>query len=74
MNKRKALIGWLMYTAAKPIAKRTMKRKAKAAVPGTRSGSRFAPNTAAIVTAAGAVAGGLLFWRRKRSDDGPTPS
>jgi hypothetical protein len=69
MKKRQAVIGWVVYKAAKPFAKRTMKRKAKAAVPARRSGSRFVPNTAAIVAALGAVGGALLFWRKKKSGD-----
>jgi hypothetical protein len=74
MNKRKALIGWLVYSAAKPIAKRAVKQKAKAAVPATRSGSRFVPNTAAILAGVGAVTGALLFWRKKSDDSGATES
>lgn len=74
MNKRKALIGWLVYSAAKPIAKRAVKQKAKAAVPAKRSGSRFAPNTAAILAGVGAVAGALLFWRKKSDDSGSNES
>jgi membrane-associated phospholipid phosphatase len=68
LNKRKALIGWIVYTIAKPIAKRTVKTKAKAAVPGRRSGS-WVPNTAAIVAGAGAALGALAFWRKRRTDD-----
>jgi LPXTG-motif cell wall-anchored protein len=68
LNKRKALIGYLVYTAGKPIAKRALKQKAKEAVPGTRAGSR-APNTSAIVAGAGALLGGLLFWRKRRGRD-----
>jgi LPXTG-motif cell wall-anchored protein len=74
MKKRQAVVGWLVYKAAKPIAKRTMKRKAKAAVPARRSGSRWMPNTAAIVAALSAVGGALLFWRKKKSGgDEPSP-
>jgi LPXTG-motif cell wall-anchored protein len=72
LNKRKALIGWLVYTAAKPIAKRVVRRKAKSAVPGTREGSRM-PNTAAMVAGIGAALGGLLFWRRRRSEQEESP-
>jgi LPXTG-motif cell wall-anchored protein len=72
LNKRKALIGWLVYTIGKPIAKRAMKSKAKAAVPGTRPGSRK-PNVAAIVAGASALLGGLMFWRRRRSEHEETP-
>jgi LPXTG-motif cell wall-anchored protein len=72
LNKRKALIGWLVYTIGKPIAKRTMKSKAKSAVPGTQRGSRK-PNAAAIVAGASALLGGLVFWRRRRSGEEETP-
>jgi hypothetical protein len=72
LNKRKALIGWLAYTAAKPIAKRVVRRKAKSAVPGTREGSRM-PNTAAMVAGIDAALGGLLFWRRRRSEQEESP-
>jgi hypothetical protein len=69
VNKRKAIIGWLVYTAAKPIAKRALRSKAKSAVPGKQRGSRK-PNVAALVAGAGALVGGLLFWRSRRDDDG----
>ena len=71
-NRRKAMMGWLIYTAAKPIVKRVLRRKAKDAVPGTRSGSK-APNNAAIAAAAAAAIGALMFWRR-RGDDDSSPS
>lgn len=69
LSKRKALIGYLAYVTGKPILKRVMKRKAKAVVPGTRPGSRI-PNVPAIVAAAGAVLGGLFFWRRRKGRGG----
>jgi hypothetical protein len=72
LNRRKAMIGWMVYTAAKPIAKRVLARKAKGAVPGTREGSR-APNTAAIVAAAGAGLAALMFWRKRGSGDDAPP-
>ncbi len=68
LNRRKALIGWLVWTAAKPLARRALRSKAKGAVPGRREGSR-APNKAAIVAGLGALAAVLMFWRR-RGDDG----
>jgi hypothetical protein len=74
LNRRKAFIGYLAYTIGKPVAKRALKRKAKAATPGKREGSRM-PNAAAIVAGAGAVLGGLLFWRNRRgSDEESSPS
>ena len=68
LNRRQALIGYLAYTAGKPIIKRVVRSKAKSAVPGTREGSR-APNTAALVAVAAALLGALAFWRRRRSDE-----
>ena len=68
LNRRKAFIGYLVYTLAKIGVKRVVKQKAKAAVPGTREGSRM-PNAAAIIAGAGAVLGGLLFWRNRRGGD-----
>ena len=68
LNRRKAMLGWLVYTAAKPIVKRVVRSKARGAVPGTRAGSR-APNTPAIIAGLGALAAGLMFWRRRRGDD-----
>jgi hypothetical protein len=74
LNRRKAMIGWLVYTAAKPIAKRALKAKAKSAVPGTTAGGRR-PNAAAIVAALGALAAGLMFWRRgSGAGEGAEPS
>jgi hypothetical protein len=73
LNKRKALLGWLVYTAAKPFVKRAVKSKSRAAVPGTREGSK-APNKAAILALLAAGAGALMFWRKRQSDeDAETP-
>ena len=54
LNKRKALIGWLVYTVGKPFAKRALKSKAKGAVPGRKPGSRR-PNLAAILASVEAI-------------------
>jgi hypothetical protein len=72
LNRRKAFLGYLVYTAAKPFVKRAFRSKAKGAVPGTREGSR-APNNAAIVAALGALLGGLMFWRSRRGGGEATP-
>ena len=58
------MMGWLVYTAAKPIAKRALKRKAKGVTPGKGGSSK-----AAIVAGLAALAGALMFWRRRGSDD-----
>jgi hypothetical protein len=71
MNKRKAMIGWLVYTAAKPLVRQFVKRKTKSAVPASpgRSKSRLA----AMVAAGAAIGGALFFWRRKSDEGGPPP-
>jgi hypothetical protein len=61
-SKRNAFIGWLVITLGKPIAK----RKAKSAVtgsPGKKGGAALA-----ALAAAGA---GLMFWRKRRSNETP---
>ena len=73
MNKRKAMIGWLVYTGGTTIAKRMLRSKAKAAVPGAKAGSRR-PKVAAIVAGVGAAIGALLFWRSRGSSNDYTPS
>lgn len=69
------MIGWLVYTAAKPMVKRALKSKARSAVPGRREDGR-APNKAAVVAGLAALAAALVFWRRGSDDGdaGPSPS
>ncbi|HEY7196059.1 MAG TPA: hypothetical protein VH306_02620 [Gaiellaceae bacterium] len=78
MNKRKAMIGWAVYTVGKPVVMRAARRKvktnAKNAVPATTEKSRFRPNKAAIVAGVGAAAGAVFFWRRSKSGGSPTES
>ena len=72
MNRRKAMIGWLVYTAGKPLAKRALKsraKSAKSAVPGTSGAKGAGASTGAILAAAGAALGALLFWRSRKSGD-----
>lgn len=73
LNRRKALIGWLVWTAAKPLARRAIRSKAKGAVPGRGEGSR-GPNKAALVAGAAALVAALMFWRRRGGDDAGEPS
>jgi hypothetical protein len=72
LNKRKAMMGWLVYTAAKPVVKRVVKRKARSAVPGRREESR-GPNKAAIAAGLAALGGALMFWRRRSGAGEETP-
>jgi hypothetical protein len=56
-SKKNAIVGWLVLTIGKPIAK----RKARQAVGGKRGGA-----IAAAVAGIGAALGGLMFWRKRR--------
>ena len=64
LSKRKALIGYGVYTIGKPIAKARLKRKAPEP---TRNTKKLVGGIAAATAAAGAAVGGLLFWRKRRS-------
>jgi hypothetical protein len=66
MNRRNAVLGWTAWN----IAKRVLKQKAKAAVPGTVDDSKR-PNKGAIVSLLAALGGALWFWRKK-ADEPPT--
>jgi hypothetical protein len=67
LSKRKALIGYGVYTIGKPIAKRRLKKKAPEP---TRSSKKLVGGIAAAVAATGAAIGGLVFWRKRRSGSG----
>jgi hypothetical protein len=60
-SKRNAIIGWLVYKVAK--------RKARKAAPGKRGGA-----IAGGVAGLGALLAGLMFWRKRRSDEGASSS
>ena len=64
-SKRNAFIGWLVLTFGKPIAK----RKARKAVSGKRGGA-----LAAALAGVGAAVGGLMFWRKRRGQQGESQS
>jgi hypothetical protein len=59
VNKRNAVLGWLTWS----VGKRVLRRKAKGAKPAIEGGR---PNKPALAAALAALAGTLLFWRRKR--------
>jgi hypothetical protein len=69
LTKRKALIGYGVYTIAKPIAKRKIRQKAP--VPQKRS-KKLIGGIAAAAAAAGAAIGGLVFWRKRRGGEAST--
>jgi hypothetical protein len=64
-NKRNAFVGWLVLTAAKPIAK----HKASQAVSGKRAGV-----VGATLAGVGAGVGAIMFWRKRRGGTEPPSS
>jgi hypothetical protein len=58
VNKRNAVVGWVVLK----LGKRVAKKKAQAAVPDARTGGIAAGAVAGLA----GLAGGLLFWRKKR--------
>ena len=72
LNRRKAMVGWMIYSAAKPLAKQALKGQAKKAVPGKGNSRR--PSKKAVAAGLGAAAGVVMFWRRRSnggSEQGP---
>jgi hypothetical protein len=68
VNRRNAVLGWTVWQ----LGKRVAKRKAKGAVP-TVDPETKRPNKPAIIAALVTVGGLLVFWRKKGSDEGPSP-
>jgi hypothetical protein len=60
-NRRNALFGWVAWTAAKEVGKRSARKKLHAEGGGRR---RAIPPAVAAATAASI--GLLLFWRRRK--------
>jgi uncharacterized protein HemX len=74
LSKRKALIGYGVYTAAKPFAKRAVRRKAKVVTPDPKKGKKGGiAGVIAATAAVGAAVGGILFWRKRRSGGAESP-
>ena len=63
LNKRNAVLGWVVWNTTKVVAK----RKAKSAAPGRSNGS-MRPNKGAIAAALATVGGAVWFWRRRSGD------
>ena len=67
LSKRKALIGWLVYPGATPVAKQAMKQGVKTVVkPGKSGTKKVAAGVGTVVAAAGATAAALMFWRSRK--------
>jgi hypothetical protein len=75
LSKRKALIGWLVYTGAKPLAKQALRQGVKTVVkPGKSGKKKVAAGVGTMVAAAGATAGALMFWRSRKGGGEPSES
>jgi hypothetical protein len=61
VNRRNAVLGWTVWA----LVKRALKRKAKAAVPGTVEGTHRPNRSASVLSALAAVVGALWFWRHR---------
>ncbi len=69
INRRNAVVGWVVWN----VAKRVVKRKAKAAVPSVdlELGRPNAPLVAAGLVAVAGGAVGLWLWSRRGDGGGP---
>ena len=62
VNRRNAIVGWIVWTVGKDVAK----RKAKSAVPSVEDGR---PNKSLWAVAIAGAVGALTFWRAHRESD-----
>ena len=69
LNKRKALIGYGVYTLGKPLAKRKLRQQQAESA----KKKKIATGIAAATAAAAATFGGLNLWRRRRSGSAESP-
>ena len=69
MNRRNAMLGWVVWQAGKRMAK----KKAKAAIPG-RVDDSMRPNRSAIASLFVVVLGALWIWYRLSDDDDFEPA
>jgi hypothetical protein len=68
VNRRNAVMGWAVWQ----VGKRVAQQKAKAAVPKVDR-EKKRPNKTAIAAGVAAVAGLVLFWRKKGDGDEQPP-
>jgi hypothetical protein len=69
INRRNAVVGWLVWAAGKSV----LKRKAKEAVP-TIDAETKRPNKSAIALLVAGTVGVLTFWRKRTGEDTPPPA
>jgi hypothetical protein len=68
VNRRNAVMGWAVWQ----VGKRVAQQKAKSAVPKVDT-EKKRPNKTAVAAGIAAVAGVLLFWRKKAGEQPPEP-
>ena len=68
VNRRNAVMGWAVWQ----VGKRVAAQKAKSAVPKIDS-EKKRPNKAAVAAGVAAVAGLLIFLRKKGDEQPPEP-
>jgi hypothetical protein len=68
VNRRNAVMGWAVWQ----VGKRVAQQKAKSAVPKVDA-EKKRPNKAAVAAGIAAVAGLLLFWRKKAAEQPSEP-
>jgi hypothetical protein len=69
VNRRNAIFGWLAWS----IAKRVLKRKAKAAVPTIDAETRRPNRSLLLLTLAGAGAAAYFWFRQSGGPDAGSP-
>jgi hypothetical protein len=65
VNRRNAILGWMVWTVSKTAAK----RKAKQAVKTAEDGNGRPGKRAAVLSGLAATGGAIWFWRRRRGGD-----
>ena len=68
VNRRNAVMGWAVWQ----VGKRVARQKAKSAVP-TIDTEKKRPNKTAVAAGVAALAGLLLFWRKKTDEQPAEP-
>jgi hypothetical protein len=65
VNRRNAMLGWAVWQ----VGKRVAEQKAKSSISTEGGKTKRRLSKAAFIAGVAAVAGALVFWRKKSSDD-----
>ena len=68
MKRRNAMMGWVVYKAAKPLVRRAIRSRVSRVVPGKRGRSR-GRKSAALGLALAALFAARAFGRRRGADE-----